>query len=142
MALIVAGVIIVGLCVALVIFVTVDRGPSPVDVALAYEDAWDHLDFEGLWALSGAELRDGLRLPAFVAAKRAAYEHQTGLRGLADRVVVDAVSEGGSFAVVHTRVELRDGGQAVDALQLAQRGGRWLVIAYELEPDGAGPSAR
>jgi hypothetical protein len=141
-ALIVAGVIIVGLCVTLVIVVTKDPGPTPVDVALAYEEAWDHLDFEGLWALSGAELRDGLRVSEFVAAKRAAYEHQTGLRGLADRVVVDAVSEGRGFAVVHTRVELRDGGQAVDALQLAQRGGRWLVIAYELEPDGAGPSAR
>lgn len=142
MALIVAGVAIVGLCVALVIIVSADPGPSLVDVALAYEEAWDHLDFEGLWSLSGDELRDGLRRPDFVAAKRAAYEQQTGLRGLADRVVVDAVSEGSRFAVVHTRVELRDGGRAVDALQLAQRGGRWLVIAYELEPDGAGPAAR
>ena len=142
MALIVAGVIIVGLCVALVIIVTVDPGPSPLDVALAYEESWDHLDFEGLWTLSGEELRDGLRLPEFVAAKRAAYENQTSLRGLADRVVVDAVSEEHGFAVVHTRVELRDGGRAVDALQLAKRGGRWLVIDYELAPDGAGPPAR
>jgi hypothetical protein len=141
-ALIVAGVVIVGLCVALVIIVSADPGPSPLDVALAYEEAWDHLDFEALWSLSGDELRDGLHLPDFVAAKRAAYEHQTGLRGLADRVVVDAVSEGNSFAVVHTRVELRQGGHAVDALQLAKRGGRWLVTAYELETDGAGPAAR
>ncbi|HEY5164447.1 MAG TPA: hypothetical protein VIJ44_00710 [Acidimicrobiia bacterium] len=142
MALIVVGVVIVGLCVALVIIVGVEPGPSPADVALAYEEAWDHLDFEGLWSLSGDELRDGLRRPDFVAAKRAAYEQQTGLRALADRVVVDAVSEGKGFAVVHTRVELRDGGRAVDALQLAQRGGRWLVIAYDLEPDSAGPAAR
>ncbi|HSO96676.1 MAG TPA: hypothetical protein VLV81_11610 [Acidimicrobiia bacterium] len=142
MALIVAGVVIVGLCVALVIIVSADPGPSPVDVAMAYEDAWDHLDFEGLWSMSGEELRDGLNRPEFVAAKRAAYEHQTGLRGLADRVVVDAVSEERDFAVVHTRVDLRDGGRASDALQLAKRGGRWLVIAYELEPDGAGPTPR
>jgi hypothetical protein len=141
-AFVVAGVVIVGLCVALVVLVSVDPGPPPGDVALAYEEAWDHLDFEGLWSLSGDELRDGLRRPDFVAAKRAAYEQQTGLRGLADRVVVDAVSEGKRFAVVHTRVELRDGGRVVDAHQLAERGGRWLVIAYELEPDGAGPAAR
>ena len=73
MALIVAGVAIVGLCVALVIIVSADPGPSPVDVALAYEDAWDHLDFEGLWTLSGDELRDGLGRPEFVAAKRAGH---------------------------------------------------------------------
>lgn len=142
MALIVAGVVIVALCVALVIIVSADPGPSPADVALAYEDAWDHLDFEGLWSMSGEELRDGLRQPDFVAAKRAAYEHQAALRGLADHVVVDAVSEERDFAVVHTLVELRDGGRAADALQLAKRGGRWVVIAYELEPDAAGPPGR
>ena len=58
--------------VALVVLVSADPGPSPVDVALAYEQAWDHLDFEGLWSLSGDELRDGLRRPEFVAAKNAA----------------------------------------------------------------------
>jgi hypothetical protein len=139
-ALVVVGVVIVGLCAVLVAMVTVDPGPSPVDVALAYEQAWDNLDFESLWSLSGDELRDGLSRPEFVAAKRAAYERQTGLRALVDRVVADAVSEGRGFAVVHTRVELRDGGSAADALQLAKRGGRWLVVAYELQPDGAGPS--
>lgn len=140
MALVVAGVLILGLCVALVLLITADPGPSPVDVAVAYEEAWDHLDFEGLWALSGDELRDGLDRPEFVAAKRAAYEHQAGLRGLADHVVVDAVSEGKGFAVVHTRVGLRAGGDATDTLQLAKRGGRWLVVAYELESDTSGPA--
>jgi hypothetical protein len=138
-AFVVAGVVIVGLCVALVVVVSADPGPPPGEVALAYEQAWDHLDFDGLWSLSGEELRDGLPRPEFVAAKRAAYERQPGLRGLADRVVVDAVSEGKGFAVVHTRVELRDGGRAADALQLAKRGGRWLVVGYELMADGAGP---
>jgi hypothetical protein len=138
--LVIAGVVIVALCAALVVIVSLDPGPSPVDVAVAYEEAWDHLDFEGLWSMSGDELRDGLSRPEFVAAKQAAYERQAGLRGLADRVVVDAVSEGKGFAVVHTTVELREGGRAADALQLAKRGGRWLVVAYELEPDGAGPA--
>ncbi len=126
------------LCVALVILVALNTGPSAAEVALAYEHAWDRLDFEALWALSGAELRDGLDREPFVAAKRAAYEAQPALRGIAETVAVDAVSEDRGFAVVHTRVELRDGGSAVDALQLARRAGRWLVVAYELEPDGAG----
>jgi hypothetical protein len=138
--LVIAGVVIVALCAALVVIVSLDPGPSPVDVAVAYEEAWDHLDFEGLWSMSGDELRDGLNRSEFVAVKHAAYERQAGLRGLADRVVVDAVSEGKGFAVVHTTVELREGGRAADALQLAKRGGRWLVVAYELESDGAGPS--
>jgi hypothetical protein len=138
MILAVVGVIVFGLCVALVVFVALDHGPPPGDVALAYEQAWDHLDFESLWVLSGDELRDGLDQGAFVTAKRAAYQRQESLRGLADTVVVDAVSEGPNFAVVHTVVELRDGGHATDALQLARRAGRWLVVAYELEPDSAG----
>jgi hypothetical protein len=121
-----------------VVLVAVDHGPPPADVALAYEQAWDHLDFESLWVLSGAELRDGLDEDAFVTAKQAAYQRQEGLRGLARTVTVDAVSESRNFAVVRTVVELRDGGQASDALQLARRAGRWLVVAYELEPDPAG----
>lgn len=133
----VVGVVVFGLCVALVVLVALDQGPPPSDVALAYEQAWDHLDFESLWVLSGDELRDGLDQSAFVAAKRAAYERQESLRGLARAVVVDAVSEGRNFAVVHTVVELREGGRATDALQLARRAGRWLVVVYELEPDGA-----
>jgi len=132
------AVVIGALCVALVVLVVVVPGPSPAEVALAYEEAWDHLDFEALWALSGDELRDGLDRVPFIAAKRHAYEQHQALRGIARDVAVDAVSEGQGFAVVHTRVELRDGGHAVDALQLAKRGGRWLVIAYELEPDAAG----
>jgi len=126
------------LCVALVILVAVNGGPSAAEVALAYEYAWDRLDFEAVWALSGAELRDGLDRAPFVAAKRAAYQHQPALRGIAEAVAVDAVSEGRGFAVVHTRVDLRDGGRAGDALQLAKRAGRWLVVSYELEPDRAG----
>jgi len=126
------------LCVALVILVVVVPGPSAADVALAYEEAWDHLDFEAIWALSGDELRDGLDRVPFIDAKRRAYAQHQALRGIAADVAVDAVSEGQGFAVVHTRVELRDGGHAIDALQLAKRNGRWLVIAYELEPDAAG----
>jgi len=134
---VVAGIIAL-LCVALVILVVLVPGPSAAEAALAYEEAWDHLDFDAIWVLSGDELRDGLDRVPFIEAKRHAYEQHQGLRGIAARVAVDAVSEGQGFAVVHTRVELRDGGEASDALQLAKRSGRWLVIAYELEPDAAG----
>src|SRR6476661_305363 len=48
-------------------------GPGPSDVAIAYERAWNDLDFNLLYDLSGAELRDGLRRDQFVATKRAAY---------------------------------------------------------------------
>lgn len=132
------GVVIVALCGALLVLLTLDPGPSAADVAIAYESAWDHLDFETLWTLAGDELRDGLDRKEFVEAKRAAYEHQPGLRGLAEEVHVDAVTEGRNFAVVRTSVDLRDGGRASDALQLAKRGGRWLVVAYQLESDAAG----
>ena len=138
MVIAVVGAVIGLLCVALVIFVVVVPGPNAGEVALAYEEAWDHLDFEAIWALSGDELRDGLDRAAFIDAKRQAYARHPALRGIAADVAVDAVSEGQGFAVVHTRVDLRDGGQASDTLQLAKRGSRWLVIAYELEPDVAG----
>jgi len=134
----VIGVVIVALCGALLVLITLDPGPSAADVAIAYESAWDHLDFETIWTLAGDELRDGLDRKEFVAAKRAAYERQPGLRGLTEAVHVDAVTEGRNFAVVRTSVDLRDGGRASDALQLAKRGGRWLVVAYQLEPDAAG----
>ena len=52
--------VILFLCVALVVAVIRDPGPQPDDVAMAYELAWDHLDFESLWTLSGRELHDGL----------------------------------------------------------------------------------
>ena len=135
---IVVGVIILGLIGALLLIITLDPGPSPSDVAVAYEAAWDHLDFDTLWTLAGDELRDGLDRKEFVEAKRVAYQDQPGLRGLADHVHIDAVTEGRNFAVVRTSVDLRDGGCASDALQLAKRGGRWLVVAYQLEPDAAG----
>src|SRR3954464_4693082 len=58
-----------------------ERGPNAADVAVAYEIAWDHLDFSMLYDLSGAELRalwgaerrGGRRGEPFIAAKRVAY---------------------------------------------------------------------
>jgi hypothetical protein len=99
------------LCLALVVAVARDRGPGPDDVAVSYELAWDRLDFDALWTLSGTELRDGLDKHEFVAAKRAAYEQQRALRGLVEHVGIEdvAVTSGSENALVTTRVELRDG---------------------------------
>ena len=131
----VVAVAVVGLVIALVLAVACERGPPPSDVALAYEMAWDHLDFESLWAVSGDELRDGLGRREFVAAKVAAYAQQTRLSHLARDIVIESVDQGGDFAVVLTRVELHDGDLAQNELHLVKRVGRWSVVEYRLRSD-------
>ncbi len=97
------GAAILALCLAVVVAVARDRGPSPEGVAIAYELAWDRLDFASLWTLSGAELRDGRTREEFVRAKRAAYDQRIGFAGLAARVAVDDSASAGSSAAVLTR---------------------------------------
>ena len=128
------------LVVSLIVAVAHDPGPSPAESALAYEDAWDRLDFATLWELSGDELRDGLDRKAFVAAKLAAYSQQPGLGQLAREVTLEDTRSAQSIAVVHTRVELRDGGTARNEVRLTKRAGRWAVVAYQLRTD-APPAA-
>jgi hypothetical protein len=68
-------VVIFALLVFMWVSIGREPGPGPADVAIAYEHAWDHLDFDLLFDLSGDELRDGMRRDRFVAAKRHAYEN-------------------------------------------------------------------
>ncbi len=126
------AIIIAALIISLVVAVARDPGPAPEDVAVAYEDAWDRLDFDALWTLSGDELHDGLRKKEFIAAKRHAYEGQKGLGGLAETVSVEHVEAGRQVALVKTRVALHDGGTARNDVELQSRGGRWVVVAYNL----------
>jgi hypothetical protein len=135
----VVGAAILFLCLALVIAVIRDPGPLPDDVALAYELAWDHLDFASLWTLSGTELHDGLDRDAFIAAKRAAYASRPELGRLAADVTIDDVAASSDDAAVRTRVVLRDGESVNNQIQLAKRGGKWLVVGYRLETDAARP---
>jgi hypothetical protein len=138
----VVAIVIVVLVFALVVVVARDPGPPPGDVALAYELAWDRLDFDTLWSLSGAELRDGRSKAAFIAAKRSAYAERPELGRLARDVVIEEVAHGTELAVVRTLLELRDGTSVRNELQLAHREGRWQVVAYELQPDSrARPSS-
>ena len=93
-------VVVIGLALAVVVAIARDKGPGPGDVAVAYELAWDHLDFESLFSLSANELRDGLDRHGFVAAKRTAYEQQHALGGLVARVGIDEVASSRDAAVV------------------------------------------
>ena len=135
MAAVIIAVGVIALALALVVIVARDGGPPPSDVALAYERAWDHLDFESLWTLSGDELRDGLGRKAFVAAKSAAYAGQANLGGLVHHITIDDERTGDSLATVRTRVDLKDGGVARNELHLVKRAGRWVVVEYRLRSD-------
>ncbi len=117
-----------------VLFVAVAKedGPAPADVALAYEMAWDRLDFDTLYDLSGPELRDGAKRPGFVATKRAAY---TGVeRGrLAARIAVENVVAAPDTALVVTNVSTA-GGDVHNNVLMERRAGRWYVVGYSLRP--------
>jgi hypothetical protein len=130
----VVGIAVLVLMLALVVMIAKDRGPGPGEVAVAYELAWDRLDFESLYTLSGNELRDGLDRRDFVAAKRTAYAQQHELGGLVERVGVDQVANSRDVAVAITAVELHDDAVVHNRVEMARRNGRWQVVAYRLEP--------
>ncbi|MFO7590957.1 MAG: hypothetical protein R6X23_08670 [Acidimicrobiia bacterium] len=128
----IVAVALFALIVALIVAVARDAGPGPADVAVAYEEAWDRLDFDALWTLSGAELRDGMGRREYAVAKRSAYAARPELGGLASAVVVDGVDATGDAAVVRTRLVLADGDDTRNELQLARRSERWVVVGYRM----------
>jgi hypothetical protein len=130
----VVGIAALALMIAVIVVIAKDRGPGPDEVAVAYELAWDRLDFESLFTLSGSELRDGLDRRGFIAAKRTAYQQQHQLGGLVERVGVDQVANNRDAAVVITTIELHDHAVAHNRVEMARRNGRWQVVAYRLEP--------
>jgi hypothetical protein len=134
------AVIVVALVLALVVVIGLDPGPSPGDVAIAYEQAWDRLDFESLWTLSGTELRDSRSRGDFVVAKEQAYAGQRSLMSLVREVHVDEELVGFELAEVRTRVQLRDGETVRNQVRLALRDGAWKVIGYQLQ--GESPAQR
>jgi hypothetical protein len=132
----IVGAVLLALCLAVVIAVAKDTGPQPDDVAVSYEHAWDRLDFDALWTLSAAELRDGLDRTQFVAAKTTAYAERHELRGLARGITVDDSIVRRDNALVTTRVELRDGAVVHNSVHLVRRSSRWQVAAYAMVPAG------
>jgi hypothetical protein len=109
-----------------------EDGPQPADVALAYEMAWDRLDFDTLFDLSGPELRDGAKRPGFIATKRAAYEGVKRGR-LAARIAVENVVTAPDTALVVTNV-FTDAGAVHNNVLMERRAGRWYVVGYSLRP--------
>jgi hypothetical protein len=131
----VVALVVVAVLVGVVFYGFVrDPGPGPADVAVAYERAWDRLDFSVLHDLSGDELRDGMRRDAFVAAKRAA--HGASVRRVSESIRVASVVRTDDTALVVTEVVTIDG-RVHDDVVLERRGGRWVVVGYALRAGGA-----
>lgn len=127
------GFAVLAVVLLLVVAVAREPGPTPEDVAVSYELAWDRLDFDTLWTLSTRELRDGRPRAEFIAAKRSAYAEQPKLTGLVTRVAIEEAVTGADVALVRTRLELREAPAVHDQLRLERRDGSWRVAAYDLE---------
>jgi hypothetical protein len=137
---VVAMIVLFGLLVFMWVSIGREPGPGPADVAIAYEHAWDHLDFDLLFDLSGDELRDGMRRDRFVAAKRNAYENADARTRLGADVRVETSIAGHQTALVVTEVAAH-GSSVRNNVMLEKRANGWVVVGYSLRPDGAGTSS-
>jgi hypothetical protein len=108
------------------------ESPGPSETAVAYEHAWDRLDFATIWNLSNPLLRDGRSRDQFVADKRAAYRGSEALTGLVRSVRPTLVDTSGPVARVLTQLELADGVVVVDEMLLERDGSAWRVTAYSI----------
>jgi hypothetical protein len=126
--------VLLALAVAMIVAVARDPGPSPADVALGYEHAWDQLDFDAVYRLSGPELRDGLSRAEFVVAKTAAHRAGGSEGRLVRHAGVEETRIEGDVAVVVTRLDLADGAHVRNEVGLARRAREWQVVAYALRP--------
>ena len=117
---------------ALIYMVGRGVGPDAADTAVAYEHAWDRLDFATVWNLSSDKLRDGRPRADFVAGKRAAYASERRLSRLVRSVRPEVVDVSGPLARVITRLELADGQSVRDEMLLERVGSTWRVTAYHL----------
>jgi hypothetical protein len=132
--LIVALAIIVLLLLFMWISIGREPGPGPSDVAIAYERAWDELDFNLLFDLSAPELRDGLRRDQFIAAKRTAYSGTGKSARIGARITVETAVAGHQTALVVTKIEA-DGGAVRNNVMLDHTANGWMVISYSLRAD-------
>jgi hypothetical protein len=110
-----------------------EQPPVPEDVAIAYEIAWDRLDFSMLFDLSGSELRDGMDRDHFIAAKRKAYGNYDAHR-IGAHIEIDTSVRGDDTALVVTRVST-DASAVRNNVMLERRGGSWTVVGYTLRPE-------
>ena len=140
--LVIVGLVLTALLVFMWVAVAREPGPGPADVAIAYERAWDELDFDLLFDLSGDELRDGMRRDRFVRVKRAAHERAGTPAGIGADIAVETTVAGTDAALVVTRVVA--GGDAMrNNVSLERRANGWVVVGYGLRTDPvAGPEPR
>jgi hypothetical protein len=131
-------VLLIGLVASVIIAVAKDPGPVPIDIAIGYEHAWQVLDFDVLYRLSGPELHDGKNKAEWIAAKRAAYANGSAIGHLVEDIAAEAETQEGDAAVVTTRLTLRDGSVVHNEVRLLRRSRAWDVVAYELLPTTAG----
>jgi hypothetical protein len=127
-------VLVIALAIALVVAVARDPGPAPTEVAMAFEHAWDLLDFDVVYRMSGPELHDGMRKAQFVAAKRAAYAETPRLGRLVREITAESERQEGDAAVVVTHLTLRDGTVVHNEVRLVRRSRAWQVVGYDLRP--------
>lgn len=132
---IIVAVTVFAVVLAAIVLFARDRGPQPGEIAISYELAWDRLDFEALWVMSGDELRDGLDKKTFVAAKRTAYAGRSDLGHLVAHIDLDVVDVGLGFAHVRTRVTLHSGEIVRNDVMSTRRSSAWVVTGYSLAPD-------
>jgi len=117
----------------LVVAIGKTEPPGPADTAVAYEHAWDRLDFATLWNLSGPNLRDGRTRDEFVRDKSAAYRGEDpGLAGLVRSVQPERVDVNGPIARVLARLELHSGEAVLDEMLLERIGPAWHVTSYHI----------
>lgn len=135
----VAVTVLTGLMAFVWVAVAREPGPGPADVAIAYERAWDDLDFDLLYDLSGEELRDGMRRDRFVRVKRAAHDRAGTPARLGARIEVETAIAGNEAALVVTRVTATDG-EIRNNVTLERRANGWVVVAYGLRADSGGPT--
>ncbi len=122
----------IGMAVWLMVAVAKAGAPNPADTAVAYEHAWDRLDFATLWNLSSDRMRDGRSRADFVAGKRAAYQGEGEMYRLVRSVRPEVVDVSGPLARVITCLELADGQTIRDEMLLERVGSAWRVTAYHL----------
>jgi hypothetical protein len=132
-ALVIALGLVAVMAIVMLVFLGLERGPQPADLAVSYELAWQRRDWSTLFDLSAAELRDGLARDEFVAAKRAGDE-KVPARPEPRPVLVDAVTADTHDAVVVTRVD-GSGAPLRHAVTCARRNGRWQVVSHHLVAD-------
>ena len=124
MTTVVVAVVIGLLIVAVIVIAALERGPSTAALALAYEHAWDRLDFETIWALSSLSLRDGLDRRSFARVKRAAYASADHPAGLVASATVEDLAESGDVAAAITTLVLHDGSTVHHEVGMARRMGQ------------------